>query len=75
MSVENSKRTFSPTSIAELNQKYRTLTPEQRVSELYIDFNEAEIMLTSSFAGTSALLLKLFSDIHPSQEVLFIDTG
>ncbi|MBL1233758.1 MAG: phosphoadenylyl-sulfate reductase [Vicingaceae bacterium] len=75
MNVENSKRTFSQKNIAELNKKYRTLTPEQRVSELYIDFNEAEIMLTSSFAGTSALLLKLFSDIHPSQEVLFIDTG
>ncbi|MDT8411960.1 MAG: phosphoadenylyl-sulfate reductase [Vicingaceae bacterium] len=75
MSIEYIKRVFNQASLIELNQKYRALTPEQRVNELYKDFNEAEIMLTSSFAGTSALLLKLFSDIHPSQEVLFIDTG
>src|SRR5690606_4663995 len=75
MSVENIKRTFNQISINELNDKYRPLTPEQRVRQLYNDFKEVEIMLTSSFAATSALLLKLFSDIHPSQEVLFIDTG
>lgn len=75
MSVALKKRTFSQEAIKKLNQKYRELTPEQRVKELYIDFKEKEIMLTSSFAATSALLLKLFSDIHSTQEVLFIDTG
>lgn len=75
MSVVTNKRTLNQKKINLLNQKYRELTPEQRVKELYHDFKEKEIMLTSSFAATSALLLKLFSDIHPSQEVLFIDTG
>jgi phosphoadenosine phosphosulfate reductase len=32
-------------------------------------------MLTSSFAATSAFLLKLFSDTNKSQKVYFIDTG
>ena len=32
-------------------------------------------MLTSSFAATSAFLLKLFADINKQQEVFFIDTG
>jgi len=32
-------------------------------------------MLTSSFAATSAFLLKLFSDVNRDQLVFFIDTG
>lgn len=58
-----------------LNKKYAPLTPEQRVKELYNDFGQSEIMLTSSFAATSALLLKLFSDVNKDQKVFFINTG
>jgi phosphoadenosine phosphosulfate reductase len=43
--------------------------------ELYNDFNASEIMLTSSFAATSAFLLKLFSEVNKEQLVYFIDTG
>jgi phosphoadenosine phosphosulfate reductase len=32
-------------------------------------------MLTSSFAATSAFLLKLFSEVNTNQKVFFIDTG
>ncbi|PCJ81225.1 MAG: phosphoadenylyl-sulfate reductase [Bacteroidetes bacterium] len=61
--------------ISELNKKYISLKPIERVAELYKDFNQNEIMLTSSFAATSALLLKLFSDTEKSQIIYFIDTG
>lgn len=69
------KQKFTKEQIEQLNIKYRDLTSEQRVKELYIDFDAAEIMLTSSFAATSALLLKLFSDVNKEQTIFFIDTG
>lgn len=61
--------------IKELNEIFRPLTPEQRIAELYKHFTLDEVMLTSSFAATSAYLLHIFSVHRPEQEVLFIDTG
>ncbi|MDX1752519.1 MAG: phosphoadenylyl-sulfate reductase [Salinimicrobium sediminis] len=75
MEVISEKREVSAAEIAQLNQKYKDLHLYQRISELYNDFNEAEVMLTSSFAATSAFLLKLFSDVNRDQLVYFIDTG
>ena len=61
--------------IADLNARYRDLSPEERVVRLYKDFTEEEVMLTSSFAANSAFLLHLFSTHAPHQKVYFIDTG
>ena len=61
--------------IEELNSTYVPLTPIERIAQLYKDFEQDEIMLTSSFAATSALLLKLFSDVNKEQSIFFIDTG
>ena len=69
------KRILSPEAIFALNKKYRSLRPIQRISELYNDFDVNEVMLTSSFAATSALFLKLFSDVNINQTIYFIDTG
>lgn len=66
---------FSPEFIRELNLKYRNLSYEQRLKQVYADFDENEIMLTSSFASTSALLLKMVSDVNNKQKVYFIDTS
>lgn len=55
-----------------LNEKYRELTPEQRVREIYNDFSR--VLLTSSFGATSALLLDMFHSVNPAQEVIFLDT-
>ncbi len=63
------------TDIKALNLKYHHLSPIQRIEEIYNDFNIDEIMLTSSFAATSAFLLKIFSEVNPKQNVYFIDTG
>ena len=73
--LQLSKRTFSPQEVKSLNNKYKNLSPTDRIKQLYIDFAEDEIMLTSSFAATSAMLLKFFSDVNPNQKVYFIDTG
>lgn len=58
-----------------LNDDYRQLSVYQRVERLYRDFNAEDIMLTSSFAATSAFLLKVFSDVNKEQIIYFIDTG
>ncbi|WP_127844754.1 phosphoadenylyl-sulfate reductase [Psychroflexus aestuariivivens] len=69
------KRIISEDEIKTLNQKYKTLNINDRIKSLYDDFETSEVMLTSSFASTSAFLLKLFSDINNKQSVYFIDTG
>jgi phosphoadenosine phosphosulfate reductase len=58
-----------------LNHEFRQHSPEQRIIELYKIFPPPQVMLTSSFATTSAYLLHLISIHQPKQEVLFIDTG
>jgi phosphoadenosine phosphosulfate reductase len=55
-----------------LNEKYRTLSPEERVKELYFDFSN--VLFTSSFGTSSAILLHLFHKIKQDQPVLFLDT-
>ncbi len=58
-----------------LNSVYTELDIYERVERLYQDFDSEEIMLTSSFAATSAFLLKVFSDVNKDQIIYFIDTG
>ena len=66
---------FTEEQIKILNKKYKSLSARERINQLYIDFDSTEVMLTSSFAATSAFLLKLVSDINSMQDVYFIDTG
>ncbi|MFK7932126.1 MAG: phosphoadenylyl-sulfate reductase [Saprospiraceae bacterium] len=73
--VSTPKRTFTAAEIEALNKKYNALTINERIAALYEDFDRSEIMLTSSFAATSAFLLKVFSKNNPQQEIYFIDTG
>ncbi len=58
-----------------LNESYRPLSIEDRIQKLYEDFTPEKIMLTSSFATTSAFLLSMFAKVRPEQVIYFIDTG
>jgi phosphoadenosine phosphosulfate reductase len=69
------KRILTAEEIDRLNQKYKPLTPQQRIKTLYEDFLTEEVMLTSSFAATSAFLLHVFSVVNKEQKIYFIDTG
>lgn len=69
------KRLLSDSEIQQLNKKYHNLSPLNRIKELYKDFEINEVMLTSSFAATSAFFLRLFSKVNPMQPIFFIDTG
>ncbi len=58
-----------------LNRKYARLGFEARIHELYQDFAPEKVLVTSSFAATSAYFLHIISRIRPTQEIAFIDTG
>lgn len=58
-----------------LNQKYAPLSFEERIRQLYQDFGADQVMVTSSFAATSAYFLHIISRIRPAQKIFFIDTG
>ena len=66
---------FHPDRIEQLNKKYEPLTPEERIRELYKDFDADKVLFTSSFAANSIYLLHLFATQTESrQPVHFIDT-
>lgn len=73
--LEKVKRSLTSEEINGLNIKYKALSVDQRVEELYKDFDAKEVMLTSSFAATSAFLLRVFSKINNEQRIYFINTG
>ncbi len=75
MEILSKKNTFSLSEIKRLNLKYNQLSIPQRITELYIDFKAEDVMLTSSFAATSAFLLREFAQINPDQKIYFINTG
>ena len=55
-----------------LNEKYIKLTPEERIKEIYKDFDR--ILLSSSFGTTAVYQLYLFHKAGVNQPVHFIDT-
>lgn len=75
MEVIAEKRMVTASEVALLNKKYRDLNLHERIEELYKDFKLSEVMLTSSFAATSAFLLRLFAEVNGDQLIYFIDTG
>lgn len=58
-----------------LNEKYLPLDFEQRIRRIYQDFPPGQVLVTSSFAATSAYFLHIISRIQPEQVIHFIDTG
>ena len=61
--------------LADLNQRYQPLSFEQRLQQLYREFDVAQVLVTSSFAATSAYFLHIISRLAPRQKIAFINTG
>ena len=66
---------LSPAQIDALNARYAPLGFEERLRQLYRDFPVEQVLVTSSFAATSAYFLHIISQIEPRQRIAFIDTG
>jgi len=61
--------------IRALNREYGALGFEDRIRRLYQDFPHHRVMVTSSFAATSAYFLHIIATIRPEQTIFFINTG
>ncbi|HQQ64074.1 MAG TPA: phosphoadenylyl-sulfate reductase [Pseudomonadales bacterium] len=71
----NNSANLSLATLAELNASYQTLDFESRIQRIYTDFAPGKVLVTSSFAATSAYFLHIISRIRPEQTIHFIDTG
>ncbi len=58
-----------------LNERYRLLSPIERIRQFYLDFRQEDVLITSSFGTSSAVLLHHISKVNPSQDIHFIDTS
>ena len=65
----------SEEEVAALNERYLPLNFEGRLRQLYEDFAPSQVLVTSSFAATSAYFLHIVSTLKPDQTIHFIDTG
>lgn len=61
--------------IASWNKQYALLSPLERLQTLFEEVEEKEVLFTSSFGSTSAILLHMLSKVRPGFPVYFIDTG
>ena len=57
-----------------LNNAYASLSPLERMEQLFVDFPADKILMTSSFGTSSALLLSLVSEVRPDLPIYFLDT-
>jgi phosphoadenosine phosphosulfate reductase len=62
-------------SLEKINSEYEGLNFEERLIRLYNKFDHTKILVTSSFAATSAYFLHIISKINPAQKIHFINTG
>ncbi len=73
--VPTHSASLSDEDIATLNRRYAPLHFEERLQQLYRDFAPEKVLVTSSFAATSAYFLHIVSRIRATQKIAFIDTG
>ena len=57
-----------------LTEKYRLLSPMERIREFYREFRQEDALVTSSFGSSSAILLHHIAQVNPDQPIHFIDT-
>lgn len=65
----------SEAEVERLNELYIPLDFEARIRLLYEAMSPKQVLVTSSFAATSAYFLHIISRIAPEQTIHFIDTG
>lgn len=71
----NNSAGLSTDEIAALNETYAPLSFDERIRRLYDDFDPQKVLVTSSFAATSAYFLHIISSIRSEQVISFVDTG
>jgi phosphoadenosine phosphosulfate reductase len=72
---ETTSSRFTDAVIADLNARYAPLDFEARLRLFYSEFDADKVLVTSSFAATSAYFLHIIHRIETRQKIAFIDTG
>ena len=62
-------------NISDLNSSYNNLSPKDRLEKLFEENDADDILITSSFGTTSAVLLHLISQVKPDHPIHFINTN
>lgn len=57
------------------NKQFASLSPQERLHALFEKVGEEDVLVTSSFGSTSAILLHMLSKVRPGFPVYFVDTG
>lgn len=57
------------------NKEFKLMSPWERLQVLFEKVEAKDVLLTSSFGSTSAVLLHMLSKVRPGFPVHFIDTG
>lgn len=57
-----------------LAEQYRLLSPLERIRQFYKDFRQKDVLVTSSFGTSSAILLHHIAQVNPTQDIHYIDT-
>ena len=73
--VKGNTAALAADELTRLNQEYAELHFNDRIRRIYKDFDPAKILVTSSFAATSAYFLHIISENAPQQPIHFINTG
>jgi phosphoadenosine phosphosulfate reductase len=73
--TEPASARYSDAQIADLNVRYTPLDFEARLRLFYSEFDADKVLVTSSFAATSAYFLHIIHRIESRQKIAFIDTG
>lgn len=63
-----------PYDLDQLHTTFVGLSPLERVEQLYAYFPADQVLVTSSFGTSAALLLALIAEVRPNQPIYFIDT-
>ena len=61
--------------LAQLNDRYESLSQLERMKQLFNDFSPDRILVTSSFGTTSAIILHMISKVAPDHPIYLINTG
>ncbi len=69
------KTVLESKELEKLNAKYESLTFQDRLAQLFVDFDPEDILVTTSLGSTSSILLHLLSKVAPEHPIYLIDTG
>ncbi|UII29162.1 phosphoadenylyl-sulfate reductase [Fulvivirga maritima] len=61
--------------LADSDLSYSKLSPLERMEKFFNDHNPKDILITSSFGSSSAIILHMISKVNPDQPIHFIDTS